>query len=59
MELRKDQAYPLIPASEHAFFLSAQDIVIGFDTPGDADQGTLDAGDAHFAFRRVAADATR
>ncbi|MCW0464945.1 serine hydrolase domain-containing protein [Xanthomonas sacchari] len=56
VELRKDQAYPLIPASDHAFFLSAQDIVIRFDTPGDADQGTLDADGGHYPFRRVAAD---
>jgi len=57
VDLRKDQAYPLIPASDHAFFLSAQDIVIRFDA-SSPDQGTLDADGAHFAFRRVADEAT-
>ncbi|MBN6100644.1 serine hydrolase [Xanthomonas sp. CFBP 8703] len=58
VELRKDQAYPLIPSSEHAFFLSAQDIVIRFDA-GQADLGTIDAGSFHAPFRRVPADSAR
>ncbi|MBB4129054.1 CubicO group peptidase (beta-lactamase class C family) [Xanthomonas translucens] len=58
VELRKDQVYPLIPSSQHAFFLSAQDIVIRFN-PGQADLGTIDAGSFHAPFRRVPTDTAR
>ncbi|WP_369932981.1 serine hydrolase domain-containing protein [Xanthomonas tesorieronis] len=58
VELRKDQVYPLIPASQHTFFLNAQDIVIRFEAD-QADQGTIDAGSFHAPFRRVPADTAR
>ncbi len=52
-EIRKGQVYPLIPASDHGFFMTAQDIVITFDAAADPDHGAIDAGTFHATFQRV------
>lgn len=51
IELRKGQAFQLIPSSERSFFIAEQNIMLTFE---DADHGSAEADDQRFAFARVA-----
>lgn len=50
VEIRKGQAFKLIPSSSQAFFIAEQDIVVTFE---DADHGTVAADGQTFRFQRV------
>ncbi len=52
IEIRKGQAFRLIPASARSFFITQQDIVVTFDGP---EGGSLQADGQTFAFKRVKA----
>lgn len=49
LELRKGQAFKLIPSSARSFFITEQNIVVTFD---DADHGAAEADGQRFAFSR-------
>ncbi len=51
VELRKGQAFKLIPSSDHAFFITEQNIALTFDDP---DQGGVQADGQPLKFQRVA-----
>jgi len=50
VELRKGQAFPLVPSSDRSFFITEQNIVLTFE---DADHGSAEADDQRFVFARV------
>lgn len=50
VELRKGQAFQLIPSSDRSFFITEQNIVLTFE---DADHGSAEADGQRFAFARV------
>jgi len=52
IEIRKGQAFRLIPSATRTFFVTEQDIVVSFDDP---DHGAVEADGQRFAFQRVAA----
>ncbi|MCK5912080.1 MAG: beta-lactamase family protein [Caulobacter sp.] len=51
VELRKGQAFRLIPSSDRSFFITEQNIALTFE---DADHGAAEADGQRFAFTRVA-----
>jgi len=51
VELRKGQAFRLIPSSDRSFFITEQNIVVTFE---DADHGAAEADGQRFVFARVA-----
>ncbi|HJV41312.1 serine hydrolase domain-containing protein [Caulobacter sp.] len=51
LELRKGQAFKLVPSSEQSFFITEQNIVLTFD---DADHGAAEADGQRFTFSRRA-----
>lgn len=50
IEIRKGQAFKLVPSSDRSFFITEQDIVVTFQ---DADHGTAQADGQRFVFERV------
>ncbi len=50
IEIRKGQAFKLIPSSDHGFFIAEQDIVVTFT---DTDHGAAEADGQRFVFTRV------
>lgn len=52
IELRRGQAFRLVPSSDRSFFITQQNIVVTF---GDPDHGVAEADGQRFAFERIKA----